>query len=244
LRIGEKRIVLPRNPAGALYAPGTPRSKTRLSLVSMKKNQITDDYVWRQKHAAALPVRERPTGLPEAIEGIKFVSASMGPVTAAIYGKFSVAAGDLVGIFEGTEEGLVASREFDFSKWVHNRKALWLYTAQADTDTLYVVASSPGYAREVGGKTGYLAALDIKTGKQLWQAGPRVANCNSIVVGKDSIFCGYGFTDEPDYLFVLDKKTGRTVQRLRVKSAPEYLAQEEDHLYVRCYDTDYIFKVR
>ena len=244
MRIREKLIVLPRNPASARYAPGAPRSKARLSLVSSKKNQIIDDDPWREKHKAALPERELPSELPQAFAGSdKFVSTTMGQPHTAIYGKIGPAGGDKVGIFDGrtAPEGVYG---FDFARWVHNGKALWVYAAHIEGDILYVIASYPGYAREIGGKTGYLAALDAKTGKLLWQTGSRVANSYNMAIGADFLVCGYGFTAERDYLFVLDKKTGRTLQRISVKSAPEHIALEGSQLFVRCYDTDYVFKLR
>ncbi|MGC4045944.1 MAG: hypothetical protein QM758_19300 [Armatimonas sp.] len=244
MRVREKLIVVPRNPSGARYATGAARSKTRLSLVSSKKNQIIDDEPWREKHKAALPQRERPAELPEAFLGAdKFVSLTPGQITSAIYSKIGPGGGDKVAIFEG-QPGPTPSYGFDFAKWVQNGKALWIYAAHVEGDILYVIASYPGYANEIGGKTGYLAAPDVKTGKLLWQTGPRVANSYNLAVGSDFLICGYGFTAEPDYLFVVDKKTGRTLQRIPMKTAPEHIALEGNQLFVRCYNTDYIFKVR
>lgn len=244
MRFREKLIVLPRNPSGARYAPGAARSKTRLSLVSSKANQIIDDGPWREKHKAALPERERTGELPENYAGSHiFVSATPDTVTAAIYGKIGPAGGDKVALFDGRTDP-IGFHGFDFAKWAQNGKALWVYAAHVENDILYVIASYPGYAREVGGKTGYLAALELKTGKLLWQTGPRVANSYNLALGSDFLICGYGFTAEPDYLFVVDKKTGRTVQRIFVKSAPEHIALEGNQLFVRCYNMDYVFKVR
>jgi hypothetical protein len=237
--------LLPCNPSGSRYAPGRPIGKTRLALASAKKNQITDSDAWLEKHADRQPSRKAPTGIPDTYKDARLVAANLlcDPV-AVIYGKVSQAAGTIVTLFDSTEEGLIERHSFDFARWMHGGKALWVYAAHAEGDRVYVIASYPGYASEIGGKTGYLAALDAKTGKLLWQAGARVANCYNLAVNDDCIVCGYGFTREPDHLFVIDKKTGRTLQKLAVKSAPEHLSIEGDQLFVRCYDTDYVFKVR
>jgi hypothetical protein len=237
--------LLSRNPAGPQYAPGRPTAKTRLALVSQKANQVTDSDAWLEQHSDRRPVRGEVRGIPGTNKDARLVSANLiCDPAAVIYGKVSQAAGTIVTLFDSTEEGLIERHSFDFGRWVHGGKPLWIYAAWAEKEALYVIASSPGYAKEVGGKTGYLTALDIKTGKLLWQAGPRVANCYNIGMDGDVIVCGYGFTGEPDFLFVIDKKTGRTVQKIAVKSAPEHLSIEDNQLFVRCYDTDYVFKIR
>ncbi len=241
----EKRQILPRNPSGAVYGAGRPTSRARLSLVSQKRNEITDDGDWLAQNAAGLPLRKCPPALPETFGPGKFVVGTYGsPAAVGVYGTGSMASGESVVTFTPTEEGNDrALRCFDFSKWVHSGKALRVYAAQPDEKTLFVIASSPGYAHEVAGKTGYLAALELSTGKLLWQAGPRIANTYNLAIGKDFLICGYGFTREPDFLFVIDKKTGRTVQKISVKSGPEHIRLAEDKVFVRCYDTDYVFQV-
>jgi hypothetical protein len=62
------------------------------------------------------------------------------------------------------------------------------------------------------------------------------------VVG-DAVISGYGFTAEPDYLYVLNKRTGSTLQRVAVKSGPEHLIQQNDRMFVRTYDTDYVLRI-
>jgi hypothetical protein len=58
---------------------------------------------------------------------------------------------------------------------------------------------------------------------------------------------GYGFTDEPDYVFVLDRATGRTKQRLPIESAPnhfEMLASGGGRMLVETYGKRHLFVVR
>jgi len=42
---------------------------------------------------------------------------------------------------------------------------------------------------------------------------------------------------------VLDGKTGEVVQRLPVKSGPEYILEKDGVIHVRTYDHDYRLKV-
>ena len=61
------------------------------------------------------------------------------------------------------------------------------------------------------------------------------------IVSDDGIITGYGFTSEDDYLFELDRHTGKTVSKQRAKSGPEAPALKGDVLYVSTYNTDYRF---
>ena len=58
------------------------------------------------------------------------------------------------------------------------------------------------------------------------------------------IICGYGFTNEPDYLYLINKNTGDLLQQIKLNTAPEYIIRKQDQLYVRTYDTDYIFEIK
>lgn len=243
MRSQEKSRTLAPNPAGARYAPGTPRSKARLKLLSAKTNHITDSDAWLAKHLPPVN-RTRPDEVPLAVGTGKFVFLTPGePYFVGVYGQ-TMATGTLAVLFDQSEAGLVTKEVLDFSRWRQGGKPLALFAAVQEGKTLYVIASSSGYAYESKGLTGYLAALDLASGKVLWQAGPRVANSYNLILGRDFIICGYGFTREPDFLFLLDRKTGRTLQKIGLKSAPEHLVLEENNqLQVRCYDTDYTFQL-
>ena len=47
---------------------------------------------------------------------------------------------------------------------------------------------------------------------------------------------GYGFTAEPDWLYLLDRRTGRVVERLSLPSAPEKITRRGKRFLVRTYD--------
>ena len=54
----------------------------------------------------------------------------------------------------------------------------------------------------------------------------------------------YGFTREPDYLYLLDRKTGRVRDRLLLPSAPEEIIRRGNRLFVRTYDHDVVAELR
>lgn len=117
-----------------------------------------------------------------------------------------------------------------------------VWAAQA-AGVLYVATSDAGYARESGGLNAYLTAIDVKTKKVRWRSRPLVANAFTFEVVGNVIVTGYGFTDEADYLYLLDRRTGRVAQRLSVPSAPEFIIRRGNLLYVRTYDHDLVVKL-
>lgn len=57
------------------------------------------------------------------------------------------------------------------------------------------------------------------------------------------IVAGYGFTSEPDFLYLLDRRTGRVLDRLAVPTAPEIIKLGGGRLYIRTYDHDVVARI-
>lgn len=110
--------------------------------------------------------------------------------------------------------------------------------------TLYVSNAHRTYAESSGGLNGFITAIDPVSYELLWRSEPLVGNSENFVVVRDAIISGYGFTGEDDFICILNRHTGSTVERIPVSSAPEYIFAEGDRLYVRCYDTDLVFSIR
>lgn len=55
---------------------------------------------------------------------------------------------------------------------------------------------------------------------------------------------GYGFTGEPDWLYLLSRATGAIVSRTKLRSGPDAIVEKNGRHYVRTYDTDYVFEFR
>ena len=72
---------------------------------------------------------------------------------------------------------------------------------------------------------------------------PLVCNSYNFEIVDDIIITGYGFTAEPDYLFQIDRLTGAVLETYKLKSKADYIICKDDKLYVRTYDTDYVFGV-
>jgi hypothetical protein len=107
---------------------------------------------------------------------------------------------------------------------------------------LYVEAGHNEYA-ENEPDSSYILAIDLSTNELLFRSDPLVANAGNFKVVGDSIICGYGFTAEPDYIYILDRFTGETLDSVKVNSAPEQFEIKDDVLYVATYNTAYTFRI-
>ena len=108
--------------------------------------------------------------------------------------------------------------------------------------TLYVNIRHDYYASEEPNGN-YMVAISLDTGDVLWRSESLVAGSYNFQIVKDTIVCGYGFTSEPDYIYLLDRFTGQTMEKIPVNSAPYQIETEGDTLYVATYNTAYEFKI-
>ena len=115
--------------------------------------------------------------------------------------------------------------------------------AEVHDGVLYVSNYHRTYATNTGGRNAYVTAIRLADMELLWRSRPLVCNSHNFLLTEGSIICGYGFTDESDFLYLLDRETGEVYDSVAVQSAPEYLAVLGSYLYVRCYDAEYVFEM-
>jgi hypothetical protein len=115
--------------------------------------------------------------------------------------------------------------------------------AREAAGVLYVETAHSTYAKSSYGLNAYLNAVDLKTKKLRWRSPALVANAGNFVFLGDTIVAGYGFTSEPDYLYALDRGTGRVRGRLLLPSSPERIARHGDLLTVDTYDHRLVVRV-
>jgi outer membrane protein assembly factor BamB len=108
---------------------------------------------------------------------------------------------------------------------------------------LYVSNGHLTYASATNGRNAYLSAIDLGRRKLLWRSPALVANARTFVVAGDLIVAGYGFTAEPDFLYLLDRRTGKVLDRLPVPSAPEIVKLRGERLHVRTYDRQVVARI-
>jgi hypothetical protein len=113
--------------------------------------------------------------------------------------------------------------------------------AVQEGDILYMARGHNGYAKDAGGQTGYLFAWSIPEQKVLWNSQPVVCNSDNFVIVGDVIICGYGFTDEPDFLYQINRWTGAVLDTMKMRTGPEYFVRKAGKLHVRTYDSHIVF---
>lgn len=138
------------------------------------------------------------------------------------------------------------SYAFDFVNFLRPPNGSWveeLTWARQVGRTLYVEHTHLTYASATRRRNAYITAIDVDTRRILWRSPALVANARTFVVTGDLIVSGYGFTREADYLYLLDRRTGKVLDRLVVPSAPEVVKVRGDTLHVLTYDRDVVAKI-
>jgi hypothetical protein len=230
-----------------------PDTQLRLAVVSEKQNKITDDVEWWVANRLEPVTYQRVSGpddvpdtIPQRYRDEPLLVAIRGNPALAIYGQGSD--GRYVLGIDPSNGRVSFAMDFVAFQWPHEfdqseRAYVKMSThwAHFEAGILYVSHSHNTYARSSKGYNAYLSAVDIQTGTLMWRSQPLTSNTNFLVKG-DAIIAGYGFTAEPDFLFVLNKVDGRVVQRVPISSGPSYLVEKDGRLYVRTYNTDYVFR--
>ena len=200
----------------------------RLTLLEESPNQITDTDEWFQKNAL-------PTPFEKADED--GYSCKIG--------------GDGYWVILYKSETPVA--EIDFTSYLcpdpdlpesENSNLLQeiVRNAVVEHGVLYVSSFHCTYAASEPSNA-YITAISLEDYHVLWRTAPLTCNSLNFEIVGDSIFCGYGFTAEPDILYQLDKKTGTVLTETPLKTMADYVIYKDEKLYVRTYDTDYIFQL-
>ena len=173
------------------------------------------------------------TGVPDSVRGLP-LQQTICP-GFALYGK------------DGASGRILLSTKgwaLDFKKYVwppRNRpgekefvyeELVW---AREANGVLYAENAHLTYASSSYGQNAYITAID-HSGKRLWRSDALVANADNFIVTPHYLLTGYGFTAEPDYLYLLDRRTGRVVERLTLPSAPEKITRSGKRFVVRTYD--------
>jgi hypothetical protein len=224
-------FVLPR-PAFPPPAEGNGSGDLKLAIVSSQPNRITDETAWLHRNGLKLPAGADGGSYVIHQPGVDLLIAGMTLTVAPAGG----ARPTTVDFRNYAYAPYTAPGEREFVK----QEIQWAALAGG---VLYVENAHLTYARSSGGRNAYVTAIDLKKRKVLGRSPALVANARSFVLLGKVLVTGYGFTSEPDYLFLLDRRTGRLVDRLLLPSGPEYVLWKGSRLYVRTYDHDVVAKL-
>jgi hypothetical protein len=253
---GVEPVVLPAPPFDAVPArPTQTAADAGLTISSESPNQVIDQDRWLADIGIPDPrvlAAQAPAKVPRTFRGADLAQVIERPNVTFLLYALPVEQPDgfapatiLVAVDPVTDKPRYA---FDFSRYTRapfarpedaafvSQSVQW---AEQVGGVLYVAHGHGTYAASSGGATGYITAVDVSTGDVLWHSSPLVSNASTFVATDERIIAGYGFTDEDDYLHILDSSTGRLLGSLPLRSGPEFVIRSDDELLVRCYDTDY-----
>lgn len=230
-----------------------PNPPITLRRISEKANQITDSDAWFSTNKLALNTfnGELPSSIPGRIRNASVLTTiESGDHLLVIYGENYGSKSILLGATRnGTIEYILdfakyrfAPRNVEKDREFVEQSIVW---AEQRGDTLYVSHGHSTYAASSYGMNAYVTAIDTKTKKALWHSAPLVSNASNFTfIGGDAyLLTGYGFTAEPDFVYILRAKDGAVVARIPVKSGPEHLIGARNRIFVRTYNRDYVFEV-
>jgi outer membrane protein assembly factor BamB len=223
--------------ARPIFAPAIgsvkPSGPVRLALVSSR-------YKAPALSAGGIIVLQ---GGPTTYQGVPLAAVVRQPaVVLLIYGRDGLTARYVVG---ASPSGTLRYA-FDFSRFWRSpgggmpQQVAW---ARQVGGVLYVETTHLGYASTSKGRNAYLTAIEISSGRLLWRTPGLVANAGTFEVIGNLIVTGYGFTAEPDFLYLIDRRTGHVRDRLAVPSGPERIVLKDGRLKVRTYDHELIVKL-
>lgn len=234
-----------------------------LELISSSANNITDTELWFAENQLSLPTYEVanpfqqefgnvPEVIPTKYKNNILIKAIRSERTNLVFLIYDMNFNDGRYLFAFNTKTNKIEYGYDFSNYLEApeyeradrefiaQNIIWV---RQIGEILYISHSHSTYAKSSLGMNAYITAIDTKTDRILWRSQPLVANSNNFVIRDNVIISGYGFTAEPDYIYLLSIDTGEVLQQIPVKSAPQYLILENNKLYVRTYNTDYIYQI-
>ncbi|MBQ9816668.1 MAG: hypothetical protein IJM59_04265 [Proteobacteria bacterium] len=140
----------------------------------------------------------------------------------------------------GAPDGSVA--QYDFSAFANAENDVvftrpFIHYAVVKDDTLYVSIAHRTYSK-MNPNTAFIIAMDLE-GNVLWRSKTLVCNAQNFLIIDDTIICGYGFTDEPDFVYTLDRNTGAVIDKIPLRSGPDYFILSDGVIRLSTYNTDY-----
>ena len=96
----------------------------------------------------------------------------------------------------------------------------------------------PSYSSEIKGKGSKLHCYDVAKKKMVWETNWLTSN-DIFTFDDQFVYCSYGFTNEKDYLFMLDKFTGKVYSKIPMAKKVDYLELNVQNDKKQMYVIDY-----
>lgn len=263
---GNSKTVIMEKPPYKYYKSDKVKTKKinslKLKINSCKPNKIIDNDKWFQDNKLSMNTYEVPNpyqnsagNLPKGID-TKF---NYMMITAAFYDDSYIyctyganfAEGYILNIYDAKTLEMVYSLDFSYYRYSPKYKQedfdfiqQQINWAIIKDNILYVSQSHSTYAKSSNNMNGYITAIDLSDNEIIWRSKSLVSNADNFVIVDDVIICGYRFTDEPDYLYQIDRNTGKILDKTKLKTAATYIIKKGNILFVRTYNMNYQFKIK
>lgn len=240
----ETPLITPENPSWTYYAKDYPYEHPEYDFVTLEKidqksNDIIDDEEWFEEIGVESPtngVIQDPSG-----QYVYYLTST--------YGQYDHEY-DTVRVHDNWRDLDVAVLDFrnfimpdEYAIGDASFVMECVNYVQTVDNVMYVAISHRTYAASAP-HNAYVMALDMNDNYSvIWKSEPLVCNARNFAIVDGSLICGYGFTDEPDFIYELNRYTGEKMNTVKVKTGPDYFYVIDGKLYVRTYDTNYVFQL-
>ena len=209
-----------------------------LSLVSEEENNVSEILTWYEENELFLPVLGVKWGELRDMEAAPDVKELADSFESVFYDDNYVyeSSGTMLNIYAKEDMTWLYQVEYDMDQWY-----LMGNCASLIDGVLYMEYLYNGYAMP---DTCFMMAYDLENDTILWRSEDQTCNTMNILIKGDVIFCGYGFTAEKDYLYQIDRHTGKVIAKTELKKMPDMMAFKDNQLYIHTYSYDYVFEVK
>ena len=212
-----KYITIDLSGVGEIHPKGDAVSPLTLKIVSEEENGIDFANEWYESKQLSLPMVGK--------EWNNFYDDEYQYIWS----------GDALYIYENISGNCLYVLEYPTDKWYINGNNACLLD-----DIFYGISVTNGYAQP---DSCFMFAYDLENEKLLWRSADQSYNSMNFVVEGDVLICGYGFTAEPDYLYQINRNTGKIIDRLLLKKMPDLIVEQDGKLYVHTYSYNYVIEI-
>lgn len=209
-----------------------------LALISEEETNMSEVLTWYEENDLFLPMLSDEWGTLRDMEKAPKVSDKVSLYNDVFYDDAYVYewSNQMLSIYDKETMAPLYQIEYEMDHWY-----LMGNCASLVDGVLYMGYLYNGYAMP---DTCFMMAYDLENDKVLWRSEDQSFNTMNFLIKGDVIFCGYGFTAEKDYLYQIDRHTGKVIAKAELKKMPDMMAFKDNQLYIHTYSYDYVFEVK
>ncbi len=212
------------------------RPDSPISLKQTSKEAMDYAETWASEHDISLPITIYQ--YPNFTDGVYDYEVTNEPNSCLQVAVWDAVTGEAIGTFDFS--AYLDPPDTDYNNLFWDVAETQILNCSAMENVLYVTIGHRTYAAAQPHKA-YIVAVDMSDGSVLWRSADLLSNAYNIVLTTDTILCGYGFTDEPDYLYILSRRTGEIYDTYKVDSKIDYIIFDVPSYTVRIFTYNYTY---